>query len=136
MTVALSQEDKEVMNDLYQSVVSFKQNIIELSLFVLIELKKYIWNFIVSLGEFSPDELRKHGLEEILMRRALRFFGLGSEEDKRSDKRTDQKLKPTFSVKFKKAISVLLLPVYLVIIICLGLRRKQRRKYVKNNYKT
>ena len=136
MTVALSKEDREVMDDLYQSIISFKQGVLQLSIYILVELKKYIWNFIISLGEFSPQELKQHGLEEILMRRALRFFGLSGSEKESGDSQVERKSKPSVKTVLKKVVILLLSPFYILILICLYIRRRGKNNYVKNNYKT
>jgi hypothetical protein len=134
MIVSISQEDKEVLEDLFESLVSFKQTLLQLSLMGIKGLKKILVNFIISLGDFSPSEIREHGLEEILLGRAMSFFGLGDTAQNKDNGNDRRKVSPKSIVR--RIIGVVLIPVYLLIIITLYFRRKKTTKNVKNRYKT
>jgi hypothetical protein len=137
MNIAISKEDKEVLYDLANELMLVKQKSIQLSYYLLLGLKKYIENFIISLGEYSPQEIKTHGLEAILIRRALRFFGLAN-DDHEDQRRPRQKKKKKLTVIriVKKVILVPLLPLYLLILMLYKIRRKNTHRNVKNNYET
>ncbi len=134
MTVSISKEDREILEDLFNSLVSFKQTLLQLSLIGLKELKKLLINFIISLGDFSPSEIQKYGLEEILYRRAMNFFGLADSAE--NEEKKIEKKKVTSKSIVKRIIGVVLLPLYLLIIIVLYFRHRKINKDVKNNLRT
>ena len=137
MTVTISAEDREVLADLANELKLFKQKLMKLSIYFLVLLKKYIESFIISLGEYSPQEIKKHGLEAIMVRRAMRFFGLAHEES-RELRKPGRIKKNKLSLKrvIKNIIVVPLLPLYFLILMIYKIRRKNKSINVKNQFKT
>tara|TARA_B100000508_G_scaffold141026_1_gene145257 strand:+ start:31621 stop:32079 length:459 start_codon:yes stop_codon:yes gene_type:complete len=135
MNITIDKEDREVLLDLLESIISIKQLFLKLSLLAFSEVKKGVLGFIYSLSEFAPQEIKEHGLEEILFRRALRFFGLkiGEEADQQSRKKQRKK-----TVKFilKRFFAFILTPVYIIILVMIKIRGENKQKNVKNKFKT
>jgi hypothetical protein len=136
MTITIDKEDREVIGDLINSLLLFKRTLLQLSFALFVELKRYVLNFIISLGEFSPKEIQEHGLEDILLKRALRFFGLDTNEGRIEKGSNEENKKLTIKLVVKKVVNLLLSPIYLLILICLYFRNKNYNKNVKNSYKT
>lgn len=76
MYISISEENKILYQTVLEELDKIKQEALGLSVSLLIALKNRLWNFILSYGEYSPQNIREHGLEAILLRRAVRFFNL------------------------------------------------------------
>lgn len=163
MQVTLSTENKIILEAFKKEAVEIKQEVIELSIHFIIQLKTFLFQFLLSYKEFSLTNIRSHGLTEILMNRALRFFKLdgGEEPLKKSKQKTKSKwnwgkMIPQKSVAsqktnketknngankylFKKSIKVILFPFYLLILMFRMLleskSKRKSKKYVRNVYK-
>lgn len=137
MNISISQEDKEVLHDLKRSIYQLNQELFKLSVGILLSLKQIMLAWIMGLSEFAPSEIKKHGLEAILIKRALRFFGMEkSERDfTLQAQRVKKRKKKGYNTRvlIKRGLKLLLFPLYVLILLLLRLKPQ---KNVKNNFKT
>lgn len=99
MHITISKENRIVLEELKNELIQIKQEIKELSISLLIQLKSLLFQFILSYKEYSLTNIREYGLGEILMSRANRFFKLDQEDEKQ--KKVKEKKKSKFSFKIK-----------------------------------
>src|SRR5690554_7031192 len=99
MYTTISEENKIAVEELKEELNIVKQQVQELSLSLLIQLKTILFQFVLSYKEYSLTNIREYGLGEILMNRALRFFRLdndgeeknmSSKKEKRSEEHTSE----------------------------------------------
>jgi hypothetical protein len=99
MQITISEENRIVLEELKEEAIQIKQEATELSISLLIQLKTLMFQFLLSYNEYSLTNIREHGLAEILMSRAMRFFKLDQGDEK--PKRPKEKPKSKFSFKIK-----------------------------------
>src|SRR5690554_359126 len=90
MNIDISVENREVVERVKEELDQLKYEAKELSISTLIQLKTILFQFVLSYKEYSLTNIREHGMTEILMRRALRFFGFDpgdKEEDREEEKK-------------------------------------------------
>lgn len=127
-----------------KELIRMKDLMIELSIEILIQLKTFIYQFILSYEEYSLVNIREHGLGEILMRRSLRFFKLGNDEGEEEEEvsQSESKVKKTKKKKmsfFQKAVRIVLYPIYIFILIIEKLvkpysKKPHKPKSKRNHY--
>lgn len=137
MSLSISQEEKEVLDDLKQAVVKLNQELFQLSIGLLLSIKQIILTWIIGLSDFAPSEIKKHGIEAILIKRALRFFGMELSEKSSTIKTSLKKgrregTKFTIRVTAKRITKLILFPLYVIILLILKFKPQ---KNVKNNFK-
>lgn len=142
MTFTLSEEDRSILNELYQEFIEIKQEIIEECLKSLIISFHHTIAFAKSFEDFSPANVRRYGLITILTRRALRFFGLELEEKstekvsrrhKRQRSQASSFLTRKNGYRFcRNGLKVVVFPLYLLLLLLVYLRKPE--KNVKNKY--
>ncbi|PKR81674.1 hypothetical protein CW751_03875 [Brumimicrobium salinarum] len=140
MQITISQEQHILLNDLKKELLNIKQKSIRLSFKLLFEIKSLLWQFLISYKEYSLANIRQRGLAEVLMTRALRFFGLEEEQDKTKAKIIQQKSnKKNTKLSFRKLIRLILTPLYWIILglkFMSGARKSQNKVHkFKNVYK-
>lgn len=97
MHIAISEENRIVLEELKSELIQIKQEAKELSISLLIQLKTLLFQFILSYKEYSLTNIREYGLGEILMSRANRFFKLDQEDEKQ--KKVKKKKKTNLKVQ-------------------------------------
>ncbi|WP_107038215.1 hypothetical protein [Brumimicrobium mesophilum] len=100
MYIAVSEENRIVLEELKGELIQIKQEVIELSISLVIQLKTLLFQFLLSYKEYSLTNIREYGLAEILMSRANRFFKLDQDDEK--EKKAKEKKKAKFRFKLKK----------------------------------
>ncbi|HLW29238.1 MAG TPA: hypothetical protein VKX29_00120 [Brumimicrobium sp.] len=144
MYIAISEENKDLLREFKKDVSDVKQEAKELSFSLFIQLKRLMFQFLISYKEYSLTNIREYGLGEILMSRAMRFFKLDddSREKKTALKKEKQIHKSSRSKQISKkggvyivrrAVKYILYPFYLII-ICLQLLFKSEPKEKSNSY--
>lgn len=93
MYITISEENRIVLEELREEAIQIKQEAKELSISLLIQLKTFMFQFILSYKEYSLTNIREYGLAEILMNRANRFFKL--------DQSNEEPRKPKEKSKFR-----------------------------------
>ena len=141
MTLTLSEEDRQVLNEMYVEFLEIKQEVLTKCLNSLIVSFYHSIAFAKSFEDFSPANVRQQGLITILTRRALRFFGLDLEQDSRSNKKELKRYKASSSHYFtrsygvrlvRRTLKMMVFPVYLFILLLVYLKKPE--KNVKNKY--
>ena len=146
MNISMTEDQRVVVEEYKSTAVNamriIKQNGIELSMNILIQMKVLVFQFVLSYKEYSINNIREYGLGEILLMRALRFFRLDiSDPDKdkhyiKSVRKTRRGVKQIILKTFK----TVLLPFYLILLLMEWLRAHEKRhkdksnKNVKNKY--
>jgi len=137
MHYSINEEERLVLLDLKNDLLELQKNLI----INLIKFSTFSWRLILSLvysfREYSFENMRTYGLKEILIRRALRFFGLTI-----SEKRITQEIAGEGKSRSKtgkrghiiRLVKLVSLPVYWLILFVLNIRRKYFVKNVKRNY--
>lgn len=143
MYTTISEENKIAVEELKEELKIVKQQVQELSLSLLIQLKTILFQFVLSYKEYSLTNIREYGLGEILMNRALRFFRLdndGEEKNVSSKKEKTAKRKGARYI-IKKSLKTILFPIYLLITLLQLLiksesgTREKKHKQLKNVYR-
>lgn len=129
MQITLNEQNQILLNEIVKELIVIKQELLELSIVVLIQLKNFIIQFIMSYKEYSLVNIREQGLGEILTIRALRFFKLETEEprEKEKKKRKSIKVKRSGAYYIKKATKTILFPFYLLILLLDSVLRKKEK---------
>lgn len=137
MQITINEQNRILLNEALEELIVIKQELLELSLVVLIQLKNFFIQFIMSYKEYSLTNIKEHGLGEILTIRALRFFKLDIEEPKKTVEKK-QRVNKTRSRAYymKKSVKTILFPFYLLILVLDKIFHKKEEKTVhsKNIY--
>jgi hypothetical protein len=80
MQITLSKEEQDVLYEFKGDLISIKQKLIAGLIALLLWSGKMLLNQLASYKEFSMSNIRKKGLKNVLMDRALRFFNLELKE--------------------------------------------------------
>lgn len=144
MDILILERNQIVAKEIKKELSIIKQDAIELSLTLFIQLKEIILQFIYSFKDYSISNIKKRGLKEILWERAIRFFRLEVNEDKdKEGEAAEIKRKKGGKYWLKKTVRFILLPVYFILLFLeFLLKRKKTKpkpkiivnKYVKNSY--
>lgn len=136
MQYSIKEEERlvliELKNDLYEFQKSLINNLIELSVFSF----QLIISFVYSFNEYSVENIRRYGLREILIRRALRFFGLTLSEKKKDNNKSKEKSEHKQKSKsgfLLRSVKLICLPVYGLILFIIKIRQNNLMKNVKRN---
>src|SRR5690554_1482283 len=84
MYTTISEENKIAVEELKEELKIVKQQVQELSLSLLIQLKTILFQFVLSYKEYSLTNIKKYKLSEILINRALHFFKLNNNKEKKN----------------------------------------------------
>lgn len=143
MYTTISEENKIAVEELKEELKIVKQQVQELSLSLLIQLKTILFQFVLSYKEYSLTNIREYGLGEILMNRALRFFKLDNDGEEKNVSSKKEKTAKRKGVRYiiKKSLKTILFPIYLLIILLQLLMksesgiREKKHKQLKNVYR-
>lgn len=135
MIYSISKEEKEVLADLKSTIIKLNYELIELSIGLFLGLKIHLLNYLRCLHEFHPREIKAHGLEAILVKRALRFFGMDPESkiNVKKSVRKDQPRGKGSPMKLTRIVKIVLLPIYWCILLIVKIRDANN---VKNKFET
>lgn len=136
MQISITQEEQIILQELKQDLIRVKQELIEWGVGLLILLKDFIIQFILSYDEFAISNIKSKGLINILTDRALRFFKLDHHEVEERRKSVDKPKKRTIKYYILKFTKLILFPIYLIICGVLIIFRKKQKKNVINRYET
>jgi hypothetical protein len=139
MAITISEENQIWLSQFKDELNIIKKDALTLSVHFLIQFKRWFISFLLSYQEYSLSNIREHGLGEVLIQRAMRFFGL-EYESKGAKTRSNSKKKIKKGIRFllKKSAQLVLFPFYLMILSLKELMRrihkKKNDKDVKNRY--
>ena len=141
MTLTLSEEDREVLNEWYEELLEIKQEVLRKCLNSLIVTYYHSIAFARSFEDFSPANVRREGLITILTRRALQFFGLNIDQESCSKKKKHKKYRASLSQYLtrsngvrlgRRTLKMTVFPFYLLLLLLIYLKKPE--KNVKNKY--
>lgn len=134
MGYTLTQEERIVLSEIQSDLIKAKGNLTISLISVLKYIIRTLRIFILSLEEFKLENIRKHGLGEILYQRALRFFKL---EEKRGERKSASFRKDSnnaFQSKKKIHIIQVMFKIAIVLLLKLFRIKNNKKKVAKNVY--
>ena len=93
MNISISVEDKIVLEEFKDELIQIKEEVKELSIMMLIQLRSSLFQFLLSYKEYSLTNIREYGLGEILMSRASRFFKLDQGDESQKNPKEKKKIR-------------------------------------------
>ena len=134
MGYTLTQEERIVLSEIQSDLIKAKGNLT----FSLINIVKYIIRtlrkFLLSLEDFKLENIRNHGLGEILYQRALRFFKLEEKSEKLKSASSRKESTNAFQSKKKIVVIQFMLKIAVVLLLKLFRIKNKKKKVAKNVY--
>lgn len=151
MNIELSAEDHLILNEIKSDIKQFGLKLLNFIYSIIKELFSIFKTYIKSLKDFSYSNVREEGLENILMRRAERFFktDLVKQKSKKHQQIENKSIKidskrihskselKDKQFKFTKNTlkKLILLPLYLIFKALILIKKyKSDNNVNKNNY--
>ena len=136
MDLSVSEKDREIIKLLIKDLIIIKQQLQEYLIALGIGIGEEVVTIITSYREYSLSNIKSKGIKEIIFQRALRFFKMQEQYKKSKSKSRNHNKNNKYKngkLLLKRSIKFILLPIYLLVLVLIQLKKKNLRKNLKKN---